>query len=136
MYNDIFVKLDKKNPSAAGDNTGSFNFNLSSEETNSGQTWIDGKTIYRKLFSLNSIDPDSDVVLAHEIESIDTVIKISGFLRAGWDYQYNLNDVNATNGTFRIDGSYIKGHMLNYLGNLYEGAPIFEAYLILEYTIN
>ncbi len=136
MYNEIFIYLDKKIPNGAfNDNTGDFDFNLLTDSTvNTGRTWIDGKIIYRKVYNLGSIEPDSDVQAAHEIDNLDTVVTINGILRAGWNYQYNLNDSNSTGGTFRVQDEYIMGHMNTYLADLYEGDPIFETYLILEYT--
>lgn len=51
--------------------------NFSTDEVDTGQTWIDGKTIYRKVFEKTDVT-DVTHSYAHNIENLDKFIKIEG----------------------------------------------------------
>lgn len=51
--------------------------NFSTNEVNTGQTWIDNKPIYRKVFVKTDFE-DVTHSYAHDIENLDQFIKIEG----------------------------------------------------------
>lgn len=56
-----------------------FGGNYSTSEINTGFTWIDGKNIYKKTVSVNSITANTDMQIPHGIANLGTCIKVEGF---------------------------------------------------------
>ena len=50
----------------------------STSEQDTGFTWVDGKTIYRKTFSLGYLPNNSGLHINHGISQLGKVIKIEG----------------------------------------------------------
>lgn len=51
----------------------------STSETNTGKTWIDGKTIYRKVVDTGTLPNGTAKTVAHNITNLDRVVHIEGF---------------------------------------------------------
>lgn len=49
----------------------------SSEEINTGKTWIDGKTIYRKVISIGNLPNNTTSLSPHGISDIETIIDVN-----------------------------------------------------------
>ena len=47
-------------------------------ETNTGKTWIDGKTIYRKVLNCGALPNNSDKLVNVNVPNINNVISING----------------------------------------------------------
>ena len=58
----------------------------STTEVKTNMTWIDGKPIYRKVFSLTSPPSTTDVSTAHGISNLDKVVKSFGQFYDGGNY--------------------------------------------------
>ena len=55
------------------------NENYSTTEVSTSRTWVDGKTIYKKVVSLGSLPNATQKTVSHGILNIDTIVKITGF---------------------------------------------------------
>lgn len=61
----------------------------STEETITGSTWVDGKTIYKKTISFGALPNATDKTVAHGITNLGMVVKLEGVATNG-TYYYNL----------------------------------------------
>lgn len=61
----------------------------STEETITGGTWVDGKTIYKKTISFGALPNATDKTVAHGITNLGMVVKLEGVATNG-TYYYNL----------------------------------------------
>lgn len=57
--------------------------NYSTSETNTGFTWIDGKTIYKKTYTLGAFPNNSTKNVAHGITGLNEVVKFEGYSYGG-----------------------------------------------------
>ena len=102
----------------------------STTEQKTGQKWIDGKDIYRKVFVFENVVQSTATQQAHNITGLDKVVKLYGvaitassirplpYVDDAADYQRNIyvNDTNVC----------INGYT--------HSAAISSAYVVLEYT--
>lgn len=51
------------------------------EEVDTGDTWIDGRTIYRKTFNMGGLKNAGIVKVPHNIDKLDLVIAVRGFAK-------------------------------------------------------
>lgn len=103
----------------------------STEETDTGKKWINGKPIYRKVISINN-NITNLRTYPHNITNIENVIKIegTGVLGSGVFMELNhyiLNDNIAYNSSLGIEGENIRFYLSN-------GRTLLSANVILEYT--
>ena len=68
----------------------------STDEVETGLTWIDGSTIYKKTVHVNSLPNATTQSYAHGISNIDKIIKFEGFARNASGTLYALPHVNLT----------------------------------------
>lgn len=61
----------------------------STEETITGGTWVDGKTIYKKTISFGALPNATGKTVAHGITNLGMVVKLEGVATNG-TYYYNL----------------------------------------------
>lgn len=59
---------------AAGDDA----WKYSTEETNTGKTWIDGKPIYRKVIDVGILPDTATKEVAHGISNLERVVQLYG----------------------------------------------------------
>ena len=103
----------------------------STEETAIG-TWIDGKTIYRKIFETGALPKDSVKNIPVNVsEGVDTVITLRGMVSNG-DYNSPIpyvveNTSNMLNITYRSSTGNINI-------NTYSDRSSYSGYVIFEYT--
>lgn len=76
----------------------------STDEVETGLTWIDGSTIYKKTVHLNSLPNASTSSYAHGISDIDKIIKFEAFARNPSGTLYALPHINLGN---LVSGIYI-----------------------------
>jgi len=107
--------------------------NYSTDEIDTGAKWIDGKPIYRKVFSkilLTANDYiDIDV-------NIDKIIKLDGIIYSASDKQINIpfyDDLNNFSTIIRTDLDAITIHFSSYIVLDYADSTY---YIIIEYTKN
>ncbi len=55
----------------------------STSEVETGLTWIDGSTIYKKTIDFGALPNAADKNVAHNISNLDKVVKIEGIALAG-----------------------------------------------------
>lgn len=72
--------------------------NYSTSEQNTGFTWIDGKTIYKKTISLGALPNNTDKDVAHGITGLDRIIHWEGIAKDSLDEQIPLPFVWLDNG--------------------------------------
>lgn len=53
-------------------------YSYSTEEVNTGATWLDGKTIYKKTIAVTSITGNTDMNINHGISNLEHCIKVEG----------------------------------------------------------
>lgn len=59
----------------------SFGGNFTTSEVNTGFTWVDGKTIYKKTVSIGPLPNAGTKTVAHGITGVEYVISLSGFAK-------------------------------------------------------
>lgn len=120
--------------------------NYSTSETLTGQSWIDGKPIYRKVINFGAaFDNANDLskAVAHGILLYDTIIRFDGFYKPAANLKntmrfpiinngVSLKDENYTTNNFQcsIDPTYITITRA-LTGSLQTSS---NAYFIVEYT--
>lgn len=70
-----------------------------------GQKWIDGKNIYRKIIESGTIPTDSSGTVAHLITAIDNVIDIGGYAKR--NAPYAVYTIPTKNIELKVDGANI-----------------------------
>lgn len=96
----------------------------STTEKNTGATWIDGKTIYKKTINFGSLPNNTSKQVSHNITGISRVIKIEAFMYQGsnsWFIPY------AAISGVSVEGSYI---LINSTANL----TAYSSYVTVYYT--
>jgi len=71
-----------------------YNLDYSTEEKDTGMKWIDGKPIYRKVFSTNILVPTGQTEGAFPgslISGLSTVVNLYGYILANNNFYYPLN---------------------------------------------
>lgn len=61
----------------------SFGGNYSTSEQNTGFTWIDGKTIYKKTIDCGTLPNNTEKTVPHGISNLGRVIKVEGYAYTG-----------------------------------------------------
>lgn len=51
---------------------------VSTVEVDTGQKWLDGKTIYRKVIDIGALPNATTKNVAHSIVTLDSVVRVSG----------------------------------------------------------
>lgn len=102
----------------------------STEETNTGKTWIDGKTIYRKVYQIenlpNSTYKDFDLAFTP-----GTIIKMCGVANNGVDY-LPLPYVNPSDNKYSIRINIASNNKIR-IGTETDRSA-YKAFVIIEYT--
>lgn len=100
----------------------------STEETAIG-TWIDGKTIYRKIFETGALANNGTKAIASGVD-VDSVVTLRGMVSNG-DYvsplPYVTDNENCINITYRKSNGNINV-------NTYSDRSAYSGYVIFEYT--
>lgn len=103
----------------------------STSETNTGKTWIDGKTIYRKVVDTGTLPNGSPKTVAHNISNLERIVHIEGFFYRSSDGMTRpFSFIYASNATFagvQVDNTNISVYAS--WDNQATGS-----YVILEYT--
>lgn len=78
--------------------------NYSTSETNTGYTWVDGKTIYKKTIYISSLPNNTTGYYDHNISNMETPVKIDATLMdsgetSGWAVPYKMVDLVSVNST-------------------------------------
>ena len=74
---DIQVNIDGKNYPII-DAEAQKSLVYSQNETDTGKIWIDGKKIYRKVVNCGYLLKDDTLIVKHNIENINKIIKVNG----------------------------------------------------------
>lgn len=96
----------------------------STEEINTGEKWIDGKPIYRKVIE-NTFTSGTNTI-THNL-SIDNYIKVEIFIRTSSTFQN-------TKGYFNEQNRIVAGSLATNNFNVTTNGWIGNGYIILEYT--
>lgn len=101
-------------------------------ETNTGKTWIDGKTIYRKVINFGSLPNNSIKNVAHSISDLSYVIFANGI-------SYSSTTGNYFPIPYSADSlqAQVKMWVTNtdvYLQTLADRTDYSQTYIVLEYT--
>ena len=102
----------------------------STTEQLTGDVWIDGKPIYRKVINIGTLPNATTKSVAHGISNLETVIDIKGFYKEGTVYIPNVYVVPGTlsNGV----RTYISGGNVNVSAGINRTG--YSGYVIIEYT--
>ncbi len=106
---------------------------FSTTEQDTGVTWIDAKTIYRKVIVIPAGPNDGSVATAHGITDLDTVISMRGVFLSGPNRR-SLPQVSTASSTVAdqgielfVNGTDVTiGSGLNFSGG--------DGFVILDYT--
>ena len=102
----------------------------STQETDTGKVWIDGKRIYRKVITFTTNNSTGTSTTAHNISNIDKIIDKRVIVQGADGYFYDIDDYYAANGGVKINNTNIAYYLAYNMGNV--GAR--PAWAILEYT--
>lgn len=61
--------------------------NYSTSEVDTGFTWVDGKTIYKKTVNFGALPNNTTKAVAHSISNLGQVIRIDGIVNTGSSWQ-------------------------------------------------
>ena len=99
-------------------------------------TWIDGKTIYRKVVSCGTLPNKTDKTVAHGISNFNHIIQVSGFCKdadKSKSYPLPFPFDSGSDGVGSIGIWVDKTNItISCLGTYYPN--VIETYVILEYT--
>lgn len=89
-----------------------FGGNYTTSEVDTGFTWVDGKTIYKKTFAVASFPNNSTANVAHGVSDLETLVEITGRIQESSTVEASLPWVIPTSlaacvGVW-IDGASIK----------------------------
>lgn len=103
----------------------------STSEINTGKTWIDGKTIYRKVVDTGTLPDQNTKSVAHNISNLDRIIHIEGFFyRSSDGMTRSFNFIYGSNSTFA--GVQVDNTNISIYASWDTNAN--GSYVILEYT--
>ena len=118
-----------------GDGSGNISsngINYSTEEQNTGLTWIDGKKIYQKTVVVNRANIDNTwTEIPHNIENIDNICDYDVLIKApdqGVDYWYILSD----RGSNTAAATYISKENIGIINTWLSGSSTW--YFTIKYT--
>ena len=70
-------------------------------------TWIDGKPIYRKVFSLNKkVSEGADISTGCKLDNVDILISLSMYADDFWGNRW-VSDINSGNPIYLAQNNYI-----------------------------
>ncbi len=107
----------------------------STAETDTGKTWIDGKRIYRKVFTNVSLPTNSTwttKIVDLEDYSIDTMVDLK--YQATWNPETTNNSVGPIYPWFQLVYNLSLIHIGGYLGPAGSGFSYIAKHIIIEYT--
>lgn len=107
----------------------------STNEVKTGETWIDGKPIYRKTFSLNNrlLAPDNPI--NHNISNLGTVVSVQGIFKdtdTFITFPYLYDTVNSM--YLRVTATQIITAVPSGGALSFSASPNRTFYCIIEYT--
>ena len=98
-------------------------------ETDTGKKWINGETIYRKVFTISELTEGSATVV-HGIDNLDTIITLEGAVKATSNY-YAVGYYNGSNSRVTC---FISGNAIVLtIGSTFV-STFTECNIVLEYT--
>ena len=120
------------NDGGSSENASSNGINYSTEEQNTGLTWIDGKEIYQKTVIVNRANFDNTwTEIPHNIENIDNICDYDVLIKApdqGVDYWYILSD----RGSNTAAATYISKVNIGIINTWLSGSSTW--YFTIKYT--
>jgi hypothetical protein len=103
----------------------------STSETSTGKTWINGKTIYRKVINVGTIPNGTVKSVAHNISNLDMIIHIEGFFYRSSDKMTRpFSFIYSSNTTF----AGVQADNTNVSVYASWDNQATDSYVILEYT--
>lgn len=104
--------------------------NYSTTEKTIG-TWINGETLYRRVFDISNITTSNSNLVDLNSLNISVITKISGFIKDSYNniFPIPLYDSSSNYNVLFYNGRYIRGR-----ASIGTGGTISSAYAILEYT--
>lgn len=115
--------------------------NYSTTEVDTGKTWIDGKTIYRKVINFGAFPTGANKQVAHNITNLDKVIDIKCIATNSLTGKMECNPYymgySGTISDLTFFEVYINTNYVNVDRNPYDSeynCPITDSYVIIEYT--
>ena len=103
---------------------------FSTSELDTGATWIDGSTIYKKTFAFSNLTAGGDHAVPHNISNLGVVIKMEGTLYIGGAY-WDLPRVTSTSINQTASANVNSTNVTISTGN---DAAFDSAYVTLYYT--
>ncbi|MBO7079963.1 MAG: hypothetical protein J6W64_09165 [Bacilli bacterium] len=112
----------------------------STTEKNTGKTWVNGKTIYRKVLTGTTTTTDTAVNIAHGISNYEYImIDNKSFVKStgsGNVFIFPINCPPNTSTTYdkRPIRAYVTNNNISLYIGAYNGYSSYEYAIILEYT--
>lgn len=118
---------------AANIDFSTFPGNYSTTEIDTGFTWIDGSTIYKKTISVGPLPNATTKDVAHGISNLANVIKIEGWAYISEDSQHYPLPYVTSSSAGNLIGIYVRGANIRILAGI-DRSDATEAYVTLYYT--
>lgn len=107
--------------------------NYSTSEVNTGATWINGKTIYKKTIDTGALPNTTTNNVAHGITNLDRVIKMEGYAyRSGDDTGFMLPMVSTNSASASVSITVTSTNVVLTTGT--DRSNVGESYVTLYYT--
>lgn len=103
----------------------------STDETDTGKKWTDGKPIYRKVIEFSRANQDQFSLKISQNPIVDKFVLIDGYVYGNNNLQHGLYRVGDTDQFRYYVGS--KNDIIIAIGSSFPVAP-FTGYFIIEYT--
>lgn len=124
-----FEELATETPDTS---TGGNSSNIYSTEPTAIGTWIDGKTIYRKVFEVPKFPNNTSLTVAVGVDNIETVISVRGIANNGSYASPVPYTVSDTNNIFSI--TYRVGQKVISITTQSDKAA-YSGFVLIEYTV-
>lgn len=136
----FYIWVEGVNGTGSGDIVGNViqpnggGITYSTTETLTGDKWIDGKPIYRKVINFGYL-PDTDTkTVSLGITSYDRIISVIGFAETSIGYGFHLPRVVGATALQHSIGYYIDGESKSIVLKTEVDQSLYYAYFIIEYT--
>lgn len=113
-----------------------YNGNVYSADEQIVGKWIDGKTIYQKTISYDTLTPTTKWTKLHEIQNVDSVISIKHLYGVGnGDYYQSTDGIVWNDDTTRLQIAYHDGAISYVLGSAFTGDTLIKSiHITMQYT--
>jgi len=132
--------LSAENLKAMEDNTeeaineGTLQANTYSTTEKKIGTWIDGKSLYRKVLTVSRLPDTGEILISTNVSNLETMVSMNGMMRnVESDRHFTLPNVSTSGDVFMVDLAYI-GESNEVRVRTGNNRSDYTAFIVIEYT--